>query len=119
MPNPKVLSEKQAIVEQLAEKMKSSAAGVFIDYKGITVVEDTALRKELRTNGVEYAVVKNTLTRFAANKIGFEALDPVLNGTTALAVSKKDPVVTAKILADFVKNRTTSTRSRPASWTGK
>ena len=63
MPNAKVLSEKQAIVEELSEKLKNSAAGVLVDYKGITVAEDTELRNELRKNNVEYAVVKNTLLR--------------------------------------------------------
>ena len=65
MPNAKVLSEKQAIVAALSETLKEAAAGVLVDYKGITVAEDTALRNELRENNVEYAVVKNTLTRFA------------------------------------------------------
>ena len=65
MPNAKVLSEKQAIVEALSEKLKNSSAGVLVDYKGITVAEDTELRAELRKNNVEYAVVKNTLLRFA------------------------------------------------------
>ena len=69
MPNAKVLSEKQAIVAALTEKLQNASAGVLVDYKGITVAEDTALRAELRKNNVEYAVVKNTLLRFAA-KIG-------------------------------------------------
>ena len=63
MPNAKVLSEKQAIVAALAERLKGASAGVFVDYKGITVDEDTKLRTELRQNDVEYSVVKNTLTR--------------------------------------------------------
>ena len=61
MPNAKVLSEKQAIVAALTEKLQKSAAGVIVDYKGITVAEDTALRRECRENEVDYAVVKNTL----------------------------------------------------------
>ena len=65
MPNAKVLSEKQAIVAALVEDLKAANSGVLVDYKGITVAEDTALRHELRENGVEYAVVKNTLLRFA------------------------------------------------------
>ena len=70
MPNAKVLSEKQAIVEALSEKLKNSSAGVLVDYKGITVAEDTELRAELRKNNVEYAVVKNTLLRFAVKNAG-------------------------------------------------
>lgn len=103
MPNAKVLAEKQAVVAALAEKMKNASSGVFVDYKGITVEDDTKLRAEMRKNNVEYSVVKNTLTRFAANQIGFEELDPILNGTTALAISMDDSVLPAKIVGDFAK----------------
>lgn len=66
MPNASVLEQKKAIVAELTEKLQNAASGVLVDYNGITVAEDTALRNELRKNNVEYAVVKNTLTRFAA-----------------------------------------------------
>ena len=75
MPNAKVLSEKQATVAALAEKMKNATSGVLVDYKGITVEDDTKLRSELRKANVDYAAVKNTLVRLAANQIGFEELD--------------------------------------------
>ena len=88
MPNAKVLSEKQAIVAALAERLNSASAGVFVDYKGITVDEDTKLRTELRQNDVEYSVVKNTLTRFALKDVGLEAMSDLLNGTTSLASSR-------------------------------
>ena len=68
MPNAKILSEKQAIVADLTEKFKNAAAGVIVDYRGITVAEDTELRAQMRANGVEYFVVKNTLARFAAER---------------------------------------------------
>ncbi|WP_458862521.1 50S ribosomal protein L10 [Acidaminobacterium chupaoyuni] len=103
MPNAKVLSEKQAIVAELAEKMQNAVSGVFVDYKGITVEDDTKLRSDLRKAGVEYSVVKNTLTRFAANQIGFEALDPILNGTTALALSMDDATAPARLIHEFAK----------------
>ena len=83
MPNAKVLSEKQAIVAELTAKLQSAAAGVLVDYRGITVAEDTALRAELRKNNVDYAVVKNTLLRFAVNNCGMSELDGLLNGTTS------------------------------------
>ena len=83
MPNAKVLSEKQAIVANLTETLNNATAGVLVDYKGITVAEDTALRAELRAAGVEYTVVKNTLLRFAAKNVGLEALDSVLSEMTA------------------------------------
>lgn len=87
MPSEKVLKEKQDIVEGLAEQLKNAAAGVLVDYRGLTVAEDTKLRTKLREANVDYKVVKNTLTRFAANKVGLEELDPALNGPTALAIS--------------------------------
>ncbi len=103
MPNAKILEQKKAVVESLAEKMKNASSGVLVDYKGINVENDTKLRRELREAGVEYAVVKNTLLRFAVSKIGFEALLPVLEGTTALAVCANDPVAPAKILNAYAK----------------
>ena len=102
MPNAKVLSEKQAIVESLSEKLKNAAAGVIVDYKGITVAEDTELRKACRENEVEYAVIKNTMLRRAFNNVGLEALDDQLNGTTSLAIAG-DPVAPARVIADFAK----------------
>lgn len=103
MPNAKVLSEKQAIVEALAERIKNASAGVFVDYKGITVAEDTALRTELRRDEVNYTVVKNTLTRKALDKLGMEGLDSVLNGTTSLATAENDPIAPFRILNDYSK----------------
>jgi large subunit ribosomal protein L10 len=103
MPNAKVLSEKQAIVADLAEKLKSAASGVLVDYKGITVAEDTALRSELRKNDVDYSVIKNTLIRFAANNVGLEGLDEVLNGTTSLALSHGDPIAPMRVVNKFAK----------------
>lgn len=95
MPNAKVLSEKQAIVADLTHKLQNAAAGVLVDYKGITVAQDTALRAELRKNNVEYAVVKNTLLRFAVDNCGMNELDGLLSGTTAMAICHDDPVAPA------------------------
>ena len=103
MPNAKVLSEKQAIVEALAERIKNAEAGILVDYKGITVAEDTALRTELRKEGVEYTVVKNTLTRKALDKLGMNELDSVLNRTTSLATADNDPIAPFRILSDYSK----------------
>ena len=80
----------------------NAASGVLVDYKGITVAEDTALRNELRKNNVEYAVVKNTLLRFAFNNTGLNDLDDLLNGTTSLALAD-DPVAPARVMADYAK----------------
>ena len=103
MPNAKVLSEKQAVVAALADTLKSASSGVLVDYKGITVAEDTSLRHELRENGVEYAVVKNTLLRRALDSLDMGDLDEVLNGTTSLAVSKEDPIAPMRIVNKYAK----------------
>ena len=102
MPNAKVLSEKQAVVAELTDKIQKATAGVIVDYKGITVEEDTALRKECRENAVDYSVIKNTLLRFAFNNTGLNDLDGLLNGTTSLALGD-DPVAPARIMNDYAK----------------
>ena len=103
MPNAKVLSEKQAVVAALAERIKNASSGVLVDYKGITVAQDTEMRHELRKNDVEYSVIKNTLTRFALDECGLKELDPVLNGTTSLATSAGDPIAPFRIISDYAK----------------
>ena len=103
MPNAKVLSEKQAIVEALAQRIQNAEAGILVDYRGITVAEDTALRAELRKESVEYTVVKNTLTRRALDQLGMNDLDHVLNGTTSLATAEHDPIAPFRILNDYSK----------------
>lgn len=102
MPNAKVLSAKQAIVAELTEKVQKATAGVIVDYKGITVEQDTKLRKECRESNVDYAVVKNTMLRFAFNNTGLNELDSLLNGTTSLALSD-DVVAPARIMSDYAK----------------
>ena len=103
MPNPKVLESKKAIVDALAEKLQNSTSAVFVDYKGITVAQDTELRNKFREAGVEYTVVKNTLTRFAANKAGYNQFDELLNGTTSMASTSGDPIAPARVAVDFAK----------------
>lgn len=103
MPNANVLSEKQAIVAQLTEKLQSATSGVLVDYKGITVAEDATLRNELRKNDVDYSVIKNTLIRFASKNAGLDGLDAVLNGTTSLAISHTDPIAPMRVINKFSK----------------
>lgn len=103
MPNAKVLSEKQAVVAALEERMRKASAGVLVDYKGITVAEDTALRTELRKGEVDYTVVKNTLVRRALDDLGLQELDSVLNGTTSLATAESDPIAPFRIISDYSK----------------
>lgn len=103
MPSAKVLEQKKQQVAELSEKLNSAVAGVIVDYKGINVADDTVLRANLRKAGVDYAVVKNTLLTLAVKGTALEGLTSVLEGTTALAVSKDDAVASAKILSEFAE----------------
>ena len=101
MPSQKVLEQKQQMVAELAERIQGSVAGIIVDYKGITVADDTKLRKELRESNVKYTVVKNSLIKRAAEKAGLNGIDDVLNGTSAIATSDEDYVAAARILQKF------------------
>lgn len=103
MPNEKVLLEKQQYVAELKDKLTNAAAGVLVDYKGITVADDTKLRKELREAGVEYRVVKNTMLRLALKDTPYEEISNVLENTTAIAISNDDPIVAAKITCKYIE----------------
>ncbi|MBQ5316846.1 MAG: 50S ribosomal protein L10 [Oscillospiraceae bacterium] len=103
MASAKALESKQARVAELTELLKNSAAGVLVDYKGITVEEDTKLRKELREAEVTYFVEKNTMLRRALNEAGIQGLDGVLEGTTAIALSSGDQTAPARILGKFAE----------------
>ena len=107
MPSEKILEQKKQQVAVLAESLKAARTGVVVNYKGITVAQDTKLRKELREAGDEYMVVKNTLLRLALKDAGIDGIDHVLEGTTALAISKEDYVSSAKILAKFAETSKT------------
>ena len=101
MPNAKVLEAKQALVADLSAKIAGSVAGVVVDYSGTTVADDTVLRKELREAGIEYFVVKNTILGRAIAGTDLEEMKSVLEGTTAIAISKEDHVAAARILQKF------------------
>jgi large subunit ribosomal protein L10 len=94
---------KQPIVAEISELLNGAASAVAVDYRGLTVAQDTELRKQLREAGVTYKVYKNTLIRRAAEGTDFAALDPHLEGPTAIAVSKEDATAPARILAEFAK----------------
>ena len=94
---------KQPIVAEISELLDGAASAVVVDYRGLTVAEDTALRKQLREAGVTYKVYKNTMIRFEAKGTAFDALEPNLVGPTAIAVSKDDATAPARILAEFAK----------------
>jgi len=103
MPSEKILQAKKQVVADLVEKIKNAPAGVLVNYIGINVEDDTKLRKELREANVEYTVVKNTLLKFAFNEIGITELDEQFNGTTALAISREDPMAAARIICKYAK----------------
>ena len=103
MPSQKILESKQEAVRALAEKMKNAASGVLVKYEGITVENDTKLRADLRKAGVEYCVMKNTLTGRACDEVGYSAMKEHLSGMTAIAISAEDPVAPAKILKEYAE----------------
>ncbi|MBO4692895.1 MAG: 50S ribosomal protein L10 [Clostridia bacterium] len=107
MPNAKVLEQKQKIVADLKEKISAAVTGVVVDYKGINVADDTALRRELRENGVDYFVVKNTLLSRAIADTELEGMQSVLEGTTALALSNEDYAAPARILSKYAEKSET------------
>ncbi len=103
MPSEKILKEKEALVAAIAEDLKASLTVVFMDYRGITVEEDTELRTELRKAGVEYKVTKNSLTEKAIEKLGIEGVNDYLKGPTAIAYCKDEYTAGPKVLVDFAK----------------
>lgn len=100
MPSAKILESKKAIVAELTEKIKNAKAGVIVNYQGITVENDTALRKALREAGVEYKVYKNTLTGMACDNAGYD-VKAHLEGMSAIALSNNDEVAAAKIMKEY------------------
>ena len=94
---------KQPIVQEISEQIKDAQSVVLVDYRGLTVEEVTALRKELREAGVTYKVYKNTLMNFAFKGTDFESMSSLLEGPNAIAISKDDATAPARILSKFAK----------------
>lgn len=95
---------KQPIVAEISEQIKDAQSVVLVNYRGLTVEQDTRLRKELREAGIAYKVYKNTLMNFAFKGTDFESMSSLLEGPNAIAVSKEDATAPARILAKFAKN---------------
>ena len=95
---------KQPVVQEISENVKDAQSVVVVDYRGLTVAEDTQLRRELREAGVTYKVYKNTMMNFAFKDTDFESLSDVLEGPSAIAISKEDATAPARVLAKFAKN---------------
>ena len=103
MPSKSILEQKQAAVAELAELLRNSPAGVLVNYQGITVDDDTKLRKALRESGVKYMVVKNSLTGRACDEVGLGDMKQYLSGMTAIAVSENDPIAPAKVIKEYAE----------------
>ena len=99
----KVLEAKQAVVDEISSKLKSSVSVVVVDYRGLNVSQVTELRKQLREAGIDFKVYKNSMSRRAAEAAGLEGLNEHLTGPNAIAFSTEDVVAPAKILNDFAK----------------
>ncbi|MFJ8263949.1 50S ribosomal protein L10 [Rummeliibacillus sp. NPDC094406] len=99
----KAVEAKQTVVQEIADKFKSAASVVVVDYRGLSVSQVTELRKQLREAGVEFKVYKNTLVRRATAEVGHEELNEVLTGPNAIAFSNEDVVAPARIINDFAK----------------
>lgn len=95
---------KQPVVQEISENVKDAQSVVVVDYRGLTVAEDTQLRRELREAGVTYKVYKNTMMNFAFKDTDFESLSDVLEGPSAIAISKEDATAPARVLAKFAKD---------------
>ncbi len=101
MASEKILNAKKQMVVDLTDKIKAAPAGVIVNYSGITVADDTALRAALRKAGVSYSVYKNSITGRACEEAGYGDLKKVLEGMTAIAVAGEDPIAPAKILKEY------------------
>lgn len=94
---------KQPVIDEISANIKDAQSVVVVDYRGLTVAEDTQLRKELRDAGVTYKVYKNTMMNFAFKGTDYESLAPALEGPSAIAISTEDATAPARILAKFAK----------------
>ena len=103
MPSKSILEQKQAIVADLAEQIKNSPAGVVVNYQGITVEDDTKMRKALREAGVNYMVMKNSLTGRACDEVGMGEMKQYLTGMTAIAIASDNAVAPAKVLKEYAE----------------
>lgn len=99
-----VIAKKAAIVEDVAKKFEDASSAVVVDYRGLTVAEVTDLRNQLREAGVEMRVIKNTFLKRAADKTGYEGLDELFAGPTAVAFASEDVAAPARILVKFAED---------------
>ena len=98
------VAEKQVVVNEIKEKLEKASSAVLVDARGLTVAEDTTLRKQLREAGVDYKVYKNTMMNLAVEGTQFEGLKDYFEGPSAIAICYEDPTVAASIMSKFMKN---------------
>jgi large subunit ribosomal protein L10 len=103
LPSEKILEKKKKAVEALAEQFRTAKSVILADYRGLTVEQDTELRRALRKESVDYKVIKNTLAKFAVKQCGFDDLEKYLEGPTSMAAHTEDPVIPAKVLVEYSK----------------
>ena len=103
MPSEAKLQSNKEVVQGIVQDLNSAKSVVLVDYRGITVAQDTELRTALRKAGVKYRIVKNTMTTFAVKEVGWDGLVDQLKGPTAMASSDTDLVAPAKIMAEYAK----------------
>lgn len=101
--NSEVMQAKKDVVEGLKEQIQKASGLVVIDYRGLTVAQDTEFRAEFRKNNVEYKVIKNRMMKLALNELGYHEFDEALNGPSAVAISYDDVVAPAKVVAESIK----------------
>lgn len=97
------VEQKQPIIKEISDYLNGASAAVLVNYRGLTVEQDTVLRKQLRESGIIYKVYKNTMINFAVKDTEFADLAPLLEGPTAIAISKDDATAPARIIAQFAK----------------
>jgi large subunit ribosomal protein L10 len=98
------IEQKQVVVSEIKEKLEKATSAVLVDARGLTVEQDTALRKQLRDAGVDYKVYKNTMMNFAVKDTQFEGLKDYFEGPSAIAICYEDPTVAAGIISKFKKD---------------
>lgn len=99
-----IIAKKAEQVDAVAEKMKAAASIIVVDSRGLTVEQDTVLRRTLRENGVEFKVIKNSILTRAAEKAGIDEMKDLFVGPSAVAFSNEDVIAPAKVLSDFAKD---------------
>lgn len=103
MASKEILALKEQQVDEIKSKISAAKGIVLINYMGLTVAEDTAFRKDMRTAGIDYQVLKNRLVKLAFNELGYTQFDEALNGPTAVAFDDKDAVTPAKVIMENIK----------------